>query len=330
MNSTATVDSVTRTIRFYHVHNGQNNDQTYRPANIPQILMEVEALPTKVPPGKGNRYLTRRATRSFTITDPSANTTNFRFVTTRIDDYPDDESEGLLAPLQLQEDHGLADTWHCVFFPPFTLAIATQDTTTTSRRLAQYLNAKANLDQPILIEPIARGDIISQVMDLAEISRATIVLKPRDVNAYILGLPTLKAIKAVADDCEFPFKVAVTYHPNRAGLESFKSKILRPLAEFALRVGNPEPDRFTIRGRTEASARSFTLDLLLDVSSVQKEIRKNPPPSGSLDYRDAYEQINTAITDTFKYIGTDNEDEQWYIIPTSGSNTQHQQLSFLE
>ena len=286
------------------------------------LLNTAEQLPTAVPPTPRSRYMAGRSTRSFTTTDNPTDPVRFRFITTRVNNYPDDEVAATIAPLKLAQDHGLADTWHCVFRPPYTLAIAAQDTTITAKRLEKYLREKNPTGPTVHIEPIASGDVVEQVMNMNPLSRVTISLRPRDVQAYINGLPTNRAIAAMAEDCERLTELLVTYNPSPTGLGQFKDRILEPLVAFVSRTGTPKPKTLTAKGHTDGASKSFTVNLLLDVSSVQKQIRKKPSPSGALDDNDAYTQIEAAITETFQYIDPERRDSTWFVIQTPGTSTQ--------
>ena len=270
-----------------------------------------------------------RTTRSFTTTDNPTNPVRFRFITTKVDNYPDDEVGATTSPLVLDQDHGLADTWHCVFRPPYTLAIATQDTTTTAKRLEKYLREKTPPEPTLYIEPIASGDVIEQVMNMNPLSRVTIALRPQDIQAYIDGLPTNRAIAAMAEDCESLTELLITYHPSPTGLRRFKDRILDPLVGFISQARTPRPKRLTVKGHSDAASKSFAVDLLLDVSSVQKQIRKKPSPSGALDDNDAYDQIDAAVTETFQYIDPERRETTWFVVQTPGTNTQHYQPPLL-
>jgi hypothetical protein len=271
-----------------------------------------------------------KTTRSFTATDHRTNPIRFRFITTKVDNYPDDEVRATTTPLVLARGHGLADTWHCVFRPPYTLAIATQDTVTTARRLERYLREKNPTGTSVNVEPIASGDVVAQVMNMNPLTKVTIALRPQDVGAYINGLPTNRAIAAMAEDCESLTELLVTYNPSPSGLGRFKNRILEPLIGFISQDRAPRPKRLTVRGHADAASKSFAVDLLLDVSSVQKQIRKKPSPSGALDDDDAYNQIDAAITETFQYTDPERRDSTWFVVQTPGTNTQPYQPPLLE
>ena len=214
--------------------------------------------------------------------------------------------------------------------PPYTLAIAAQDTTATAKRLEKYLREKNPAQPSVCIEPIASGDVIDQVMNMNPLSRVTISLRPQDVQAYINGLDTNKAIAAIAEDCEIVTELLVTYNPSPTGLRQFKARTLEPLVAFVSRRGTPKPTRFTARDRSTQRPKAFVVDLLLDVSSVQKEIRKKPSPSGTLDDNDAYTQIEAAITETFQYIDPERRNSTWFVIQTPGTSTQTYQPPLLD
>ena len=322
--------TATRTIRFYHLHGGRQIDLTYQQVDLPPLLNAAEQLPPTVPPSLSSRYMAGRTTRSFTTTDNPTNPVQFRFTTTRVDNYPDDEVAATTVPLVLAKDHGLADTWHCVFRPPYTLAIAAQDTTNTAKRLEKYLREKNPTGPTVYIEPIVRGDVIQQVMNMNPLSRVTISLRPRDVQAYINGLPTNKTIAAMAADCESLTELLVTYNPSPAGLGQFKDRILEPLIAFVSQIGTPRPTRLTAKGHANAASKSYAVNLLLDVSSIQKEIRKKTSPSAALDENDAYTQIEAAITETFQYIDPERRDSTWFVIQTPGTSTQPYQPPLLD
>ena len=327
---TRTPSTATRTIRFYYLHGGREIERGHQQVDLAPLLNTAEQLPPTVPPSPGSRYMAGRTTRSFTTTDNPTNPVHFRFITTRVDNYPDDEVAATTVPLVLAQDHGLADTWHCVFSPPYTLAIAAQDTTATAKRLEKYLREKNPAQSSVCIEPIASGDVIDQVMNMNPLSRVTISLRPQDVQAYVNGLDTNKAIAAIAEDCEILTELLVTYNPSPTGLGQFKARILEPLVAFVSRISTPKPKRLTVKGQTDPASKSFAVDLLLDVSSVQKEIRKKPSPSGALDDNDAYTQIEAAIIETFQYLDPERRDSKWFVVQTPATGTQSYQPPLLD
>ncbi len=234
-------NSATRTIRFYHLHGGRQIDRSYRQVDLAALLNAAQQLPATVPPNPGSRYMAGKTTRSFTATDNLTNPVRFRFITTKIDNYPDDEVRATTSPLVLAQGHGLADTWHCVFRPPYTLAIATQDTTTTAKRLEKYLREKNTTGTTVSVEPIASGDVVAQVMNMNPLTKVTIALRPQDVQAYINGLPTNRAIAAMAEDCESVTELLVTYNPSAGGLGRFKDRILGSVDKLSMVPGNRGP-----------------------------------------------------------------------------------------
>ena len=143
------------------------------------------------------------------------------------------------------------------------------------RKKARKIPPRKNPAQPsVYIEPIASGDVIDQVMNMDPLARVSISLRPQDVPAYINGLDTNRAIAAMAEDCEIQTELLVTYNPSPTGLGRFKARTLAPLVAFVSRRGTPKPTRFTAKGQIDAASKSFVVDLLLDVSSVKKEIKK--------------------------------------------------------
>ena len=135
-----------------------------------------------------------RTTRSFTTTDNPTNPVHFRFTTTRVDNYPDDEVAATTAPISTGRRPRLSrDVALCL---PTTVHACHRSTRHHHyRKKARKIppRKEPRTGPTVYIEPIVSGDVIEQVMNMNPLSRVTISLRPRDVQAYINGLPTNKS-----------------------------------------------------------------------------------------------------------------------------------------
>ena len=210
---------------------------------------------------------------------------------------PQLEKAGQIIDLNLDNDSGLLEAVHLVFFPDNIVGCEYNHYGPRVSRLGSYLQTKSNETVPkAYFHPLLRGNAAKQLDRLSEISLMDISIRPAFINfVRQVDKSLADAFDASAQVLSDPEKVQLVIKPQRESRYAALQKLLTPIKEM---IGEAEfrqaADRFKLRGRCEDTDRVETIDLLKDQLISTKKIVRLNERSRALDPDSAFDAVREA------------------------------------
>jgi hypothetical protein len=275
-----------RTIRFYRIgYLGQPPD---RIVDAEPLLHAIDAV-TK----SGDRYVVSGERVALCLPD-SFVPGRLRILNVRRSDLPQIEEDGVLQPLPLRRNAGLADQIHVFFFDNNVIGAEFNFYGPRPSRLADFVRAKS-LGEQIYVDRLLRDDVIARLDDFAEIRMARL-----KVSRGMTGLVTRidhDLGEALTRAAEFTDAADVELVVRRRP-RSHDSLALRIRRTFARLARDPEAEggvkALQVEGRASDDEDYELVDLLEQQIVATRPIRRLDERSRVLDSGAAYGAIEGA------------------------------------
>lgn len=268
-----------RKVYFYRIYIGSDDRGKPYPFTAPTHLAAIEELgfDRQAPPTRYERALDGDLLCA--IPTPRLSRDTIRFCRIRFTGLPQLEQGGTITDLQIDDDTGLIETTHVVFFDDNVVGIEYNHHGPRPSQLASYLCAKSNGNLEIVeLQPILRKNILSEFDRLTDLrlldlrvhrSYAAIV---RDTHPSIDGY--IDATNVALEQPEvIPISLQFERGTGRRHLARFGSG-LRTITQSSGLHENME--RFRVRGKCSDTGRVETIDLLGDrLVSLKRMVRLN-------------------------------------------------------
>ena len=268
-----------RRVYFYRVYIGGDARGKPHPFNAPSILATIEELgfDRQAPP---TRYeIAWDGDLLCAIPTPQLSRDTIRFCRIRFTGLPQLERGGTITDLQIDEDTGLIETTHAVFFDDNVVGIEYNHHGPRPSQLASYLCAKSNGNlETVELQPLLRKSVLSEFDRLTD-------LRLLDLRVHRSYAAAVKAAHSSFDGYVDATNVALE-QPEviPISLQFERGTGRRNLARFGsgLRTLVQSPglhenmDRFRLRGKCGDTGRVETIDLLGDrLVSLKRMMRLN-------------------------------------------------------
>jgi hypothetical protein len=278
-----------RTIRFYRIgYVGQPPD---RIVDTESLLHAIEATNAA-----GDLYVTSGERVALCLPDSFA-PGQLRILNVRRTELPQIEEDGLLAPLSLGRNAGLADQIHLFFFANNVVGSEFNFYGPRPTRLADFVRAKS-LGQQIYVDRLLRHDVIGRLDDFAEIRMARLKVSRGTADLVAHIDPDLG--EALTRTAEFTQAADVEIVVRRQA-RSRESLALRIRRVFGRLARDPEAEgglkALQVEGRATDDEDFELVDLLEQQISARRPIRRVDERSRVLDDRAAYRAIGAAYSD---------------------------------
>ena len=321
--------TVERTVRFYRVTLGRNQDGSFRNVDFVQTLSEIEKLPF-LANGPGNtRYLQYDNGRiAFTVLSDRCNPVKFKYYQGSRTGLPQVEDRGRIESLQIADSAGLVEAVHGIFFPPDILALETSGRDFIAGHIAKYIRSKGPLEaHSLTIEPLIHKDIVSRLHRLRELSLFKFTVRPSFVEtvravdqSLAAGMSSLAHIWEEQDGFEILIKPTKNSRPRALG------KLLPALLKLATMDNLRSNSTFCqVNGLMNGSARTLVINLLTDKLTTKKEILLEDSRVSALDASSAFRAIAEAYDDLRVEIAEASGAIMWPESADGGNDTSSEQ-----
>ena len=221
-----------------------------------------------------------------------------RFGRIRLTGLPQLELYGRIRDLDLEEQAGLLEPIHVVFFPNGIVGAEYNHFGPRVSRLADYMNEKSSFgDSQVSFQALLQSAALEQINRLADVRQFTLRIPPgndailREADTSLADAFTASQRIAGTESITVTIKIA---GPNRVGGVA----ILRRLAGalFGSEQAAASVLQFRARGRTTDTNRVEPIDFLGDKLVSVKRIIKMNPRSRALNPQSAFQ----AIVDSYR------------------------------
>lgn len=216
-----------------------------------------------------------------------------RLFNVRRSDLPQIESHGVLSPLELDSEAGVAEQIHVVFFPDNVIGSEFNFYGPRPNRLAEFLKAKS-IGPRIEIHPLVRDDAIRQLDELQELRMARLKVKRSSIDLVRRTDDTLaNVLDQLAEVTGTDIDVTMRRTPRTH--ETLPERIRRAFRDLAGIDGiRSQVGAMKIEGRNPRTDAFELIDLLEQEIVGARQVLRSRERSGVLDSEDAYKQIESA------------------------------------
>jgi len=283
-----------RTVHFYRVHGGFDDDGVVVKYPIRRALQAVESLPFE----SGGNYLEEGDGNVTCCWIDGCDRLPYRarIATVRREALPLLEKGGSLEPLPIDPDAGLAEETHVVFFQDGVVGILFNFYGPRSARLASYISAKCSDELGHLrLEALLRQDILTQLQDLSEVRALELRVIPSAVHILQNLDDNLGAIldgaQALTDAGRISIKLQTEPYARR-GLGGQIMQLIRSLATRQDLGG--VLDRFVVSGYSSTSESIESIDVLKEHLMSKQDVVLIDGRTRAIDRLSAFSAIEAA------------------------------------
>lgn len=225
-----------------------------------------------------------------------------RFGNIRRSDLPQVEDDGVLSPLFVSTNSGLADQIHVVFFSDNIVGADFNYYGPRISRLAEYMNKKAHefFPQFICFQPLLRQDLIKKLNNFQDIRLFNLKLHTSYANLVRQADESLYGALDAARKAGLSADMEIILRPARHA-KDFPSDKLLAAAKELVNSGSLRgaASRFVVRGTNQETGLIEQMDLLNDKLISKKRIVCLNERSRELDSQSAFEAIEEAYEELY-------------------------------
>lgn len=279
-----------RKVFFYRI-NVVGDPDGLAPYDVAPVIAELRSLLRT-----DDRYLVRQERATFVVPE-TGSPPRLRLFNVRRADLPQIESAGVLSPLLLDEQAGVADQIHLVFFPDNVLGSEFNFFGPRAPRLADFLRSKS-IGPRIEIVPLFRDDAVTRLDEMQEIRMGRLRLQ-RGAGSLLRRVDaTLASAFDELEETSGGANVEITLRRVPRSRESLPQRLRNLFGELASTDGAGEViTAIQLEGRDPETGEFETVDLLEQQLVSTRRILRSDPRSRVLDSNDAYRQIEAAHQD---------------------------------
>lgn len=289
-----------RKVYFFRVFTDIDEDGTATPYDPDPALAHINALPFD----EGGRYLaTGDGELNCCWIDRAHRPQRIRLGKVRRTNLPSLEERGNLEPLDLDEETGLVEQVHMVFFDRSILGVLYNFYGPRASSLSRYLVTKhADTPQTLQIEPLLRQDVIQQLDRLERIR----VLRLKILRPFIARLEqadqSLHATFRAAMEAGEAEEFELVLKPAPYQREWIGQRLLTGVRRIAAIVANDteareEMGKFEVRGFNGETGGLETVDVLHDQLVSEKTVVRYDERSRAIRSDSAYAAIEEAYAE---------------------------------
>ena len=270
--------SVERTIQFFRIDVGQNEDGTetaYDPVPALEAIQRLITTPEWYELEDDGNALCVLPSPDGRFRFPTA-----RFCRIRRSGLPQLEFMGRISDINLRDDQGLLEAIHVVFFPKNVIGVEYNHYGPRITRLGQHLFKQSREAVPSAkIGPVVSRDVVEKLERYRTLHLVTLAVLPPAIDiVQSIHDPLGDLLRAQADILGRPKTVNLDLRVERDGEENFLDQMRRPLAELVRSQPFREgAKRLKVEGRYEPGGPGDPLNLLHDdITAKRRMIRMTP------------------------------------------------------
>lgn len=263
-----------------------------KPYPVLDVLADLRALL-----GTDDRYLVQGERVTFCVPEPSPHPPRLRLLNVRRNNLPQIESAGILSPLLLDPESGLAEPIHLVFFDSGVVGSEFNFYGARPGRFAEFVRNKS-VGPRIAIQPLYREDAVRRLDEMQDLRMAQLKVK-RGAAALVR-----RADATLADALDQTERWAagvdvdlVLRRPARSG-QSLPERIR---TAFRALAGSDElrsqVTKMRLEGRNPHTGEFEVLDLLEQELVTTRRILRSDERIRALDSNATYEAIQSAYAE---------------------------------
>ena len=306
MTSNSKMPSVERKIYFFR--SDQGSDDAGQPMHLdpPKTLASLQGLPFTN--DRVSRYESEPDGNVLcVIVESQRSLPSIRFCRVRRTALPQIERQGRVGGLGLDENSGLLESTHVVFFPSGIVGAEYNHFGPRLSRLGGYIDSKSDGDVPrTVFRSLLRGDSSDQLERLEDLRLFEMNIVPSIVSSVAnIDQSLHDAFEANRKILENPKVVQVVLKPDPRASRGFWSKMQSTLRALLMRHELRDGiQRMHAKGRCEDTKRVESLDLLNDHLISVKRIVKMDERSRALDSTSAFDAIESSYEELARELET--------------------------
>jgi hypothetical protein len=285
--------TVERTIRFYRIDAGQDEDGSPIPFETGpalEFLAELRA--------EGDFYLERPGKPLLCYFTDSMNAPQqVRLAAIRRSDLPEVEEGGNLEPLVIPANAGLAEQTHLVFFEDGVVGADFNFYGPRASAFRYYHNAKTHGEfAPISVDPLLRADVAQSLARLEDVRMLRLKIRRPYLSALAQANESLAEGFRAAMDLGNAEEAELILKPRAYSRGSLGSALLTAIRRLARRddLRNDDVRAFQVTGYDPAADTVEEIDILHSHLLTTKQIVRLSERTNGLDSRSAYGAIQSA------------------------------------
>lgn len=286
---------INRKIYFFFVNVGVEPSGDFTPFDPHDALTTIAGLPFS----DDGRYLDLRTEDSVYCLFPDKvgrkKNSYARWAKIRRSGLPQIELHGDMKALEIDEEAGVADTSHIIFFPGNIIGAESNFYAPRATRLALYLRRKAPDDTPksIIVEPLFRPDVRQRLREFRDVTLLSIGATASlagDIGDVDAGLG--QAFKSTAESANAEI-IEITMKHIQPISGTDRLAWVRRLAGRL--VGRDAVTEFRVAGPRVDNDKMDQIDLMNDKLMTSKRIVRQKSRTRVVDSGSAYDAIEEAF-----------------------------------
>lgn len=293
-----TASSVLRTIHFYRAEAGYDDAGDRLPIDFAHLLESIECLPF-TRDGSPSRYeWESNDAVHCAVFDPPDTHDAFKFCRVRNSGLPELERGGEITGLRIEDDQGLAESIHVVFFSDNVVGIEQNRDGPSTTRLAWYLTSKSgNILRPVRLHHLIRHNPVARLNQLRDLTVLDLEIHSSYAEAIAEDSPPLPgAFRGVHDSVGVTeaIRLALKFPKDERGFRRFAQSIIDLVSSPSFINGAKS---FKVQGTNDETGRIDIINLLGDQIVSRRDVELAHAQHRAVDTQAAFKAIRDAYLD---------------------------------
>ena len=290
--------SVERTIQFFRIDAGQNEDglaAAFDPVPALEVIRQLVTTPAWYEMEDDGNALCVLPSPDGTFRYPTA-----RFCRIRRSGLPQLEFMGHISDMDIQEDQGLLEAVHVVFLPKNVIGVEYNHYGPRITRLGHHLFRQSREAVPrSTIGPIVNRDVIEKLERCRELHLLSMEILPSNIQiVQAIHGPLGVALESQAAILGTPKTLSLVLRPERNGEEDFLGRMIGPLTELVRSLPFREgAKQLKVEGRYQREEPVDPINLLRDDITTKRRMIRMTPRGRALNAEAAFETIIETYTE---------------------------------
>ena len=296
--------SVERTIQFFRIDAGQNEDGlaiAFDPVPALEAIRQLITTPEWYEMEEDGNALCVLPSPDGTFRYPTA-----RFCRIRRSGLPQLEFMGRISDMDIQENQGLLESIHVVFLPENVIGVEYNHYGPRITRLGNHLfRQSGEAVSRSKIGPIINRNVIEKLERCRELHLLNMEILPSNIQVVqAIHRPLGVALESQAAILGSPKTVSLVLRPERDGEEDFLGRMIGPLTELVRSLPFREgAKQLKVEGRYQRGEPTDPINLLRDDITTKRRMIRMTPRGRALHAEEAF----ATIIETYDELRSDIE-----------------------
>lgn len=290
--------SVLRTIHFYRAEAGYDEARDPIPIDFAQLLESIECLPFTRDGGPSRYEWESNDAMHCAVFDPPGTRDAFKFCRVRNSGLPELERGGKITGLRIEDDQGLAESIHVVFFPNNVVGIEQNRDGPSTARLAWYLTSKSgNFMRSVRLHHLVRHNPVARLNQLRDLTVLDLEVHSSYAATIAENSPPLPGVfRGIHDSVGVTeaIRLELKFPKDERGFRRFAQPIIDLVSRPNFVSGAKS---FKVQGTNDETGRLDVINLLGDQIIARRDVELAHAQHRAVDTQAAFKAIRDAYTD---------------------------------